>query len=84
MADLKKELQEEIIKVVEEKDNKPVTTFTETELNEDQKDKKKPSGGYGRRSGGFQLAWEHPGCLSASFRIAGPLRVQFGCSLQAS
>ena len=44
------ELQEEIIKVVEEKDNKPVTTFTETELNEDQKDKKKPSGGYGRKN----------------------------------
>ena len=44
------ESQEEIIKVVEEKDNKPVTTFTETELNEDQKDKKKPSGGYGRKN----------------------------------
>ena len=42
--------QEEIIKVVEEKDNKPVTTFKETELNEDQKDKKKPSGGYGRKN----------------------------------
>ena len=41
---------EEIIKVVEEKDNKPVTTFKETELNEDQKDKKKPSGGYGRKN----------------------------------
>ena len=44
------ESQEEIIKVVEEKDNKPVTTFKETELNEDQKDKKKPSGGYGRKN----------------------------------
>ena len=44
------ESQEEIIKVVEEKDNKPVTIFTETELNEDQKDKKKPSGGYGRKN----------------------------------
>ena len=44
------ESQEEIIKAVEEKDNKPVTTFKETELNEDQKDKKKPSGGYGRKN----------------------------------
>ena len=44
------ESQEEIIKVVEEKDNKPVTTFKETELNDDQKDKKKPSGGYGRKN----------------------------------
>ena len=44
------ESQEEIIKVVEEKDNKPVTTFKETELNEDQIDKKKPSGGYGRKN----------------------------------
>ena len=44
------ESQEETIKVVEEKDNKPVTTFKETELNEDQKDKKKPSGGYGRKN----------------------------------
>ena len=44
------ESQEEIIKVVDEKDNKPVTTFKETELNEDQKDKKKPSGGYGRKN----------------------------------
>jgi translation initiation factor IF-2 len=44
------ESQEEIIKVVEEKDNKLVTTFKETELNEDQKDKKKPSGGYGRKN----------------------------------
>ena len=44
------ESQEEIIKVVEEKDNKPVTTFKETELNEDQKDKKKPSSGYGRKN----------------------------------
>ena len=44
------ESQEETIRVVEEKDNKPVTTFKETELNEDQKDKKKPSGGYGRKN----------------------------------
>ena len=44
------ESQKEIIRVVEEKDNKPVTTFKETELNEDQKDKKKPSGGYGRKN----------------------------------
>ena len=44
------ESQEEIIRVAEEKDNKPVTTFKETELNEDQKDKKKPSGGYGRKN----------------------------------
>ena len=44
------ESQEEILKVAEEKDNKPVTTFKETELNEDQKDKKKPSGGYGRKN----------------------------------
>ena len=44
------ESQEEIIKVVEEKDNKPVTIFKETELNDDQKDKKKPSGGYGRKN----------------------------------
>ena len=44
------ESQEETIRVVEEKDNKPVTTFKETELNEDQIDKKKPSGGYGRKN----------------------------------
>ena len=44
------ESQEETIRVVEEKDNKPVTIFKETELNEDQKDKKKPSGGYGRKN----------------------------------
>ena len=44
------ESQEEIIKVVEEKNNKPVTIFKETELNEEQKDKKKPSGGYGRKN----------------------------------
>ena len=44
------ESQEEIIRVAEEKDNKPVTTFKETELNEDQKDKKKPSSGYGRKN----------------------------------
>ena len=44
------ESQEAIIRVAEEKDNKPVTTFKETELNEDQKDKKKPSGGYGRKN----------------------------------
>ena len=44
------ESKEETIRVVEEKDNKPVTTFKETELNEDQKDKKKPSGGYGRKN----------------------------------
>ena len=44
------ESQEETFKVVEEKDNKPVITFKETELNEDQKDKKKPSGGYGRKN----------------------------------
>ena len=44
------ESQEEIIKVVEEKDNIPVITFKEAELNEDQKDKKKPSGGYGRKN----------------------------------
>ena len=44
------ESQKETIRVVEEKDNKPVTTFKETELNEDQKDKKKPSGGYGRKN----------------------------------
>ncbi len=44
------ESQEETIRVVEEKDNKPVTTFKETELNEDQKDKKKPSSGYGRKN----------------------------------
>ena len=44
------ELQEEKIKVAEEKDNKSVITFKETELNEDQKDKKKPSGGYGRKN----------------------------------
>ena len=44
------ESKEETIREVEEKDNKPVTTFTETELNEDQKDKKKPSGGYGRKN----------------------------------
>ena len=44
------ESQEETIRVVEGKDNKPVTTFKETELNEDQKDKKKPSGGYGRKN----------------------------------
>ena len=44
------ELQEETIRVVEEKDNKPVTTFKETELNEDHKDKKKPSSGYGRKN----------------------------------
>ena len=44
------ESQDETIRVVEEKDNKPVTTFKETELNEDQIDKKKPSGGYGRKN----------------------------------
>ena len=44
------ESQEETIRVVEEKDNKLVTTFKEIELNEDQKDKKKPSGGYGRKN----------------------------------
>ena len=44
------ESQKETIRVVEEKDNKPFTTFKETELNEDQKDKKKPSGGYGRKN----------------------------------
>ena len=44
------ESQEETIRVVEEKNNKPVITFKETELNEDQKDKKKPSGGYGRKN----------------------------------
>ena len=44
------ESQEETIRVVEEKDNKPVTTFKETELNEDHKDKKKPSSGYGRKN----------------------------------
>ena len=44
------ESQEEIIKVVEEKNNKPVTIFKETELNEEQKDKKKQSGGYGRKN----------------------------------